>query len=1342
LFNRELYLESVLSQLSGKAGEDAYVSTLADVVLHAELDRGHRKAKDNNQDVKPRRESVEVLTGLRANADKHVLLLGKPGSGKSTALKRLLREDAEKCLLNPELKIPILLELRRLGANTSIESLLAKALSVPRYRIKPENIADLLDEYPFLLLLDGLNELPSGSGLYDWRKDFSSVSMIFTSRKLGAESYFGIDTRLSMLPLTEEQTKDFIKNRLGNDLAFGMLQSLHGRVKELTDTPLLLDMLCDTYSTSENVAQNQGELFRQFTHDQYEKHKPKDTLTPRHSEFFDFRDEVLQEIAFYMMDAGGDGKDLWLQVKRTDIEKRLEKYFREKGSSDAPSKVKQWLDDAFNFHLLQRSEDKNEIEFTHQLFQEYYAAEYLQNNFDKFTDEEFGSHYLNPLKWTETISLLISLFPDWSSIERLLRIALSVDLKLMATLSGKVKDQYQTMAFDFLLHCFNVDTHPESVFLLGKNATSLAISKLTDLLNNSNAKVRIAATNSLVDISDPSTLSSLIHSLKDESPEVRELAVLAVGNIGGDDIYHSLIELVHDNSPAVRASIALALGMLDNTDVSDILISLLKDESPEVRESAAISLGYLRCKKAVKPLLDLLHDEELSTIASYLSALKDIGDISILQSIIDFINEQGNNELTDFWLELLKGFADSYLEDINSLIEIFQSKNQDLPNGLANLISETKDYRAVNFCLLLSSHENAKVRFWSVYILSQLADKRSAETLVGLLKNEDSDIRCWAAYGLGEIGDLSTAKSLDVISNDKNVDVYQSYLFAAAKLKKPFIESNIIDAIVNTKKTDDRVQLIYQLGELGTDEAIDFLVKLLHGKSLANCIYAIHSLAQVKKSNVASLLIDILQYKKIEVQVAAISSLSNFRGSIVTKALIEKLNSKSIEVREASVHALWEIQDIDSVSALIDALNDVNNEVRNTAINALGELKHPLAINALIKELLDKSQRSKDDLIYTLGATKNIDAIISLINYFSDADVNTKEIILEALGDIEIPCVIDFMIFSLNDCDSKIYNAAGLYLSSMTADYAIKSSIEALNTANEEVVKQILFGFSKKINLKQLDEISDKLLLSLSYFECAEETQGRCGYYSYEWFEKSKAISKYTPIKEVNMSGATINFNAPINQYGNGTLTGNVTNNNYGEKPQVEHHPLILTEGKTDWKHLEFALNKLQAQGKFSSLKIEFSKAEEHMGYAQMLQHCQALSKSPQNRLHICIFDRDEEKVNSEFKIKNNSDKAFVYYGNNVFITRIPQIIDTEDKISIENYYSNHDLERTDSQGRRLPRSGFKVINNKQQEDLSKNDFADNIRKEIHEFKNVDVSNFAKIFELIETIIAEAKKPR
>ncbi len=41
-------------------------------------------------------ERLSVLEGLRKYASEHVLLVGRPGSGKSTALARLLLEEAER----------------------------------------------------------------------------------------------------------------------------------------------------------------------------------------------------------------------------------------------------------------------------------------------------------------------------------------------------------------------------------------------------------------------------------------------------------------------------------------------------------------------------------------------------------------------------------------------------------------------------------------------------------------------------------------------------------------------------------------------------------------------------------------------------------------------------------------------------------------------------------------------------------------------------------------------------------------------------------------------------------------------------------------------------------------------------------------------------------------------------------------------------------------------------------------------------------------------------------------------------------------------------------------------
>lgn len=65
-------------------------------------------------------ERFEVLEGLRKAVREHhqVLLIGKPGSGKSTALRRLLWEEAQKSLELVEsgqdnFTIPVLIELRR-----------------------------------------------------------------------------------------------------------------------------------------------------------------------------------------------------------------------------------------------------------------------------------------------------------------------------------------------------------------------------------------------------------------------------------------------------------------------------------------------------------------------------------------------------------------------------------------------------------------------------------------------------------------------------------------------------------------------------------------------------------------------------------------------------------------------------------------------------------------------------------------------------------------------------------------------------------------------------------------------------------------------------------------------------------------------------------------------------------------------------------------------------------------------------------------------------------------------------------------------------------------------------
>ena len=247
-------------------------------------------------------ERLTVLDGLRKYAGDHVLLVGRPGSGKSTALVRLLLEEAEKSqnhlktiesstnsqfkltsAMSQEInflvdsganpKIPILVELR--FYQTSIIDLIRDFLlrHDPNLPIDGRdvtcNVSTLLRQGKFLLLMDGVNELPSEAArrdLHKFRQDYQNTTqMVFTTRDLGVGGDLGLDKKLQMQPLTEKQMREFVCAYLpeqGED----MLKQLEGRLREFGQTPLLLMMLCSVFASNQNkVPANLGSVFRRFS---------------------------------------------------------------------------------------------------------------------------------------------------------------------------------------------------------------------------------------------------------------------------------------------------------------------------------------------------------------------------------------------------------------------------------------------------------------------------------------------------------------------------------------------------------------------------------------------------------------------------------------------------------------------------------------------------------------------------------------------------------------------------------------------------------------------------------------------------------------------------------------------------------------------------------------------------------------------------------------------------------------------------------------------------------------------------------------------------------------------
>ncbi|MBU5288298.1 ATP-binding protein [Paraclostridium bifermentans] len=222
--------------------------------------------------------------------------------------------------------------------------------------------------------------------------------------------------------------------------------------------------------------------------------------------------------------------------------------------------------------------------------------------------------------------------------------------------------------------------------------------------------------------------------------------------------------------------------------------------------------------------------------------------------------------------------------------------------------------------------------------------------------------------------------------------------------------------------------------------------------------------------------------------------------------------------------------------------------------------------------------------------------------------------------------------------------------------------------------------------------------------------------------------------------------------------------------PNDKH--LIITEGKTDWKHIKKAYEKLLDIREIKELDIRFLEYEDTLCDSKLHQLAESISMLDNEKKVICIFDRDIPKTVKELK------NDYKYYKNKVYSMLIPihEFRGEIPEICIEHLYVDADIKR-ESNGRRIyignefsqltgvhiqdkniccvqknkcGQGSYKIIDSdskvvnlndeKNNIAMSKSDFAENIINEVDEFKEIDFLGFKPLFEKINEIIMLEEK--
>jgi len=215
--------------------------------------------------------------------DRHFLLRGLPGSGKTTMLRYLAHRFAKKGLESNEELIPVYLRLKDLKlGKTSLQAFVREQIDSDSG--SAENTETLcargrfLDN-PMVLLFDGLDEIEDAEtnqkiaeALNDLERQHPRCKIIVSSRPIGLQKEGYPKYRpLDLLPLGPEMIDGYLDKWFSGDgdktVAIRETLKNKPRIRALAANPFLLSMICFTFEQGGDAGliERRSELYKNCT---------------------------------------------------------------------------------------------------------------------------------------------------------------------------------------------------------------------------------------------------------------------------------------------------------------------------------------------------------------------------------------------------------------------------------------------------------------------------------------------------------------------------------------------------------------------------------------------------------------------------------------------------------------------------------------------------------------------------------------------------------------------------------------------------------------------------------------------------------------------------------------------------------------------------------------------------------------------------------------------------------------------------------------------------------------------------------------------------------------------
>ena len=521
--------------------------------------------------------------------DRFIILQGVPGAGKTITLLQVA-----DYLVNETPFIPIFISLSHFARiRQNVLSYLEDRSCFRARRIAANELATLNSSGRLVFLLNGWNEI-SSDHLQEAEEALRALvsssphSYIFLTTRTGSSlRHFSKTQTLQIEPLSFDQRRQVFEEtnqRLTEETIRRIEQNT--TLDRVTRTPLFLYGVIQIANQGEELPKSRYGIIGRLVEDAEKEHE----TALIESSCAGFQREYLAQLAHYMTECGGisvnkhEALEIIGQCNQILLDKRLI------GTIPNANLI---LLSLCNHHLLTEYQ-RDEIQFSHQQFQEWFAANWVfqreveaVNSHDPSQIFLFQETYINQPVWEETLLLLIE-FLSGKEIHHeyaitLVNWTIPIDLAFAARLTSRSNQTIWSNVGEelsaALRNCFNSSEPHREYALLGMVSTGKPdfYDLIFPLLEDSVREDKIG----LFDLLQPLPLSCLEGSWRAQfdswDEEERSFFLRNMSWGASHDQIELAIELAtEDSSSAVRVA---AMEILVHTNAFSPIVSALEAQS-------------------------------------------------------------------------------------------------------------------------------------------------------------------------------------------------------------------------------------------------------------------------------------------------------------------------------------------------------------------------------------------------------------------------------------------------------------------------------------------------------------------------------------------------------------------------------------------------------------------------------------------------------------------------------------------------------------------------------------------------------------------------------------------